>query len=356
MTLPDPVVRLEKKGESPSSASTIRPSMPPRLRPDRHCGGSGRGRRRSRHPRPGSGRRGENLRRRADIKEFGKPRQPPLLSELCDAIEQSQKPVVAAIHGNALGADWSSRSPLMRELQRVTQASACRKSPWNHSGAGGTQRCHDLSVSCRPWRPSPRAPDDGGRSLAARPYRCHRRRRPRRHGDHPRGAPDRRAFAPHRSLPFPPFDHAAAEAALADIKKKARGQIALGRAAEMVMAGATLSSPKVSRSSGRLFSPLSSASRPPHSGIFSLRTGGAPCERPRRHYARKVETSVSPAAARWDRRSPWLSPMRYKVILVEQNEQAAEGARGRVGSIYERSLNRPHRRRCRRRAQAAHKF
>jgi 3-hydroxyacyl-CoA dehydrogenase len=39
----------------------------------------------------------------ADITEFGKPPQEPLLGEVLDAIEQSAKPVVAAIHGTALG-------------------------------------------------------------------------------------------------------------------------------------------------------------------------------------------------------------------------------------------------------------
>ncbi|MFZ5705298.1 MAG: 3-hydroxyacyl-CoA dehydrogenase NAD-binding domain-containing protein [Pseudomonadota bacterium] len=39
----------------------------------------------------------------ADIAEFGKPRLDPVLPALCDAIEASSKPVVAAIHGTALG-------------------------------------------------------------------------------------------------------------------------------------------------------------------------------------------------------------------------------------------------------------
>jgi 3-hydroxyacyl-CoA dehydrogenase len=39
----------------------------------------------------------------ADITEFGKPRQPPALSEVCDTLEASAKPVVAALHGTALG-------------------------------------------------------------------------------------------------------------------------------------------------------------------------------------------------------------------------------------------------------------
>lgn len=39
----------------------------------------------------------------ADIREFGKPRQPPALSDLCSRIEACSKPVIAAIHGSALG-------------------------------------------------------------------------------------------------------------------------------------------------------------------------------------------------------------------------------------------------------------
>ena len=39
----------------------------------------------------------------ADIREFGKPPLPPGLHEVLDAIEGSAKPVVAAIHGTALG-------------------------------------------------------------------------------------------------------------------------------------------------------------------------------------------------------------------------------------------------------------
>ncbi|TFL18052.1 FAD-dependent oxidoreductase [Jannaschia formosa] len=39
----------------------------------------------------------------ADISEFGKPPQSPGLPEVCDVIEASAKPVVAAIHGAALG-------------------------------------------------------------------------------------------------------------------------------------------------------------------------------------------------------------------------------------------------------------
>ncbi|WP_275531876.1 enoyl-CoA hydratase/isomerase family protein, partial [Brachyspira hyodysenteriae] len=39
----------------------------------------------------------------ADITEFGKPPQSPSLHDVIDTIENSPKPVIAAIHGTALG-------------------------------------------------------------------------------------------------------------------------------------------------------------------------------------------------------------------------------------------------------------
>ena len=39
----------------------------------------------------------------ADITEFGKPPKPPALNDVLSTIENSPKPVIAAIHGTALG-------------------------------------------------------------------------------------------------------------------------------------------------------------------------------------------------------------------------------------------------------------
>ncbi|CAE6830361.1 Fatty acid oxidation complex subunit alpha [Paraburkholderia nemoris] len=46
---------------------------------------------------------GRNFIAGADIREFGKPPVPPSLPDVCDRIEACSKPVVAAIHGAALG-------------------------------------------------------------------------------------------------------------------------------------------------------------------------------------------------------------------------------------------------------------
>jgi 3-hydroxyacyl-CoA dehydrogenase len=39
----------------------------------------------------------------ADVREFGRPRAAPILSSVCDLLETSPKPTIAAVHGNALG-------------------------------------------------------------------------------------------------------------------------------------------------------------------------------------------------------------------------------------------------------------
>lgn len=43
----------------------------------------------------------------ADINEFGKPMQEPTLPQVNAALESLTKPVIAAIHGTALGAGLS---------------------------------------------------------------------------------------------------------------------------------------------------------------------------------------------------------------------------------------------------------
>ncbi len=77
----------------------------------------------------------------ADITEFGKPISEPGLPLLCDRIEQSPKPVVAAIHGTALG---GGLEVALACHYRMSAASARLGLPEVKlgllPGAGGTQR------------------------------------------------------------------------------------------------------------------------------------------------------------------------------------------------------------------------
>lgn len=77
----------------------------------------------------------------ADIREFGQPLLPPALYQLADAIEASSKPIVAAIHGTALG---GGLEVAMACHFRVAATSAKLGLPEVTlgllPGAGGTQR------------------------------------------------------------------------------------------------------------------------------------------------------------------------------------------------------------------------
>src|SRR5436309_3612092 len=77
----------------------------------------------------------------ADIKEFGKPPQQPWLPAVVDAIENCSKPVVAAIHGTALGGGLEIA---LACHYRVADGGAKLGTPEVKlgllPGAGGTQR------------------------------------------------------------------------------------------------------------------------------------------------------------------------------------------------------------------------
>lgn len=77
----------------------------------------------------------------ADITEFGKPPQPPSLPEVQRAIEDSPKPVIAAIHGTALGGGLEVA--LVCHYRVAARSAACGLPEVNLGllpGAGGTQR------------------------------------------------------------------------------------------------------------------------------------------------------------------------------------------------------------------------
>ena len=88
---------------------------------------------------------GRNFIGGADIREFGKPPLPPTLPEVCDRIEACRKPVVAAIHGAALGGGLEIA---LAAHYRIALANAKLGLPEVTlgllPGAGGTQRAPRL--------------------------------------------------------------------------------------------------------------------------------------------------------------------------------------------------------------------
>lgn len=77
----------------------------------------------------------------ADIREFGQPPQEPNLPDVCNRIEAVNKPVIAAIHGTALG---GGLEVALASHFRIAVPSARLGLPEVHlgilAGAGGTQR------------------------------------------------------------------------------------------------------------------------------------------------------------------------------------------------------------------------
>ncbi|GLU32449.1 3-hydroxyacyl-CoA dehydrogenase NAD-binding domain-containing protein [Trinickia caryophylli] len=88
---------------------------------------------------------GRNFIAGADIREFGKPPQPPLLPTVCERIESSTKPVVAAIHGAALGGGLEiALAAHYRIALRDAKLGLPEVNLGLLPGAGGTQRAPRL--------------------------------------------------------------------------------------------------------------------------------------------------------------------------------------------------------------------
>jgi 3-hydroxyacyl-CoA dehydrogenase len=77
----------------------------------------------------------------ADIREFGKPSQPPILPEVIAAFDASAKPIVAAIHGTALGGGLEvALACHFRVALRSAKLGLPEVKLGLLPGAGGTQR------------------------------------------------------------------------------------------------------------------------------------------------------------------------------------------------------------------------
>ena len=89
----------------------------------------------------------------ADITEFGKPPQQPWLPMVVDAIENCSKPVVAAIHGTALGGGLEIAlgchyrvADASAKLGTPRSSLACSRAPEGPSG------CRASPAFARRWR------------------------------------------------------------------------------------------------------------------------------------------------------------------------------------------------------------
>jgi 3-hydroxyacyl-CoA dehydrogenase len=177
----------------------------------------------------------------ADIGEFGRPPQPPFLPDLCGEIEACEKPVVAALHGTALGGGAEvALACHARIAARDTRLGFPEVKLGLIPGAGGTQRLPRLTgiafaaqaiasgrmigadealkaglIDAVSDGPARDAAVGHARALAAELQ----------------GRPPRRTGA--RAAPQLTRDEA--ETLIAEVDARARGQIAPGRAARAVL-------------------------------------------------------------------------------------------------------------------------
>lgn len=286
----------------------------------------------------------------ADIKEFGKPPSAPLLPDVITALEQSKKPILAAIHGTALGGGFEVA---LGCTYRTMAASARVGLPEVNlgiiPGAGGTQRLPRLTgIEAALDMVTSGKPVAAKAALAA-------------------GMVDQvftvetvdelvtesltyldevlaggSVPAPVSARPVPAHDATACAEKIATITQRARGKLSPVKAAEAVMNATTMSFVDGMQAEREIFlalraHPQSSALR---AAFFAERqTAKIPALKD--VAPRDVQTiGIIGAGTMGAGIAVACLDAGYQVTLVETNEAAAEAGEGRVRATYDRLLGR----------------
>jgi 3-hydroxyacyl-CoA dehydrogenase len=278
----------------------------------------------------------------ADIREQGKALQPPSLPEVCNAIEACAKPVVAAIHGNALGGGLELA---LSAHARIATADARVGFPEVNlgiiPGAGGTQRAPrlagmataiELVTSGRPISGA----QAYARGLIDRVASGDLREEATALARELIGKPIRRTGA----LPVPPFDRTAIEATIATIEKRARGQLSPGRAAWAALMSADLDIASGLKREREIFSELvvSDQAAALRHVFFAERESskipGLDGVTPR---PVKI-VGIAGAGTMGAGIAVTCADAGYRVVVVEQDDAAANAGRERIAALYDRGI------------------
>jgi 3-hydroxyacyl-CoA dehydrogenase len=278
----------------------------------------------------------------ADIREFGKPPLPPGLPDVLSIVEASTKPVVAAVHGTALGGGFELA---LACHARVLDSRAIVGLPEVKlgliPGAGGTQRLPrligiraaiDLAASGRQVKADEALALGIADSIATGDLRQ-----------------DALALAsslvgqPIRRLnegATPPFERADIDAALAAIAQKSRGQASPMIAAQTVLLASELPFAEgMARERAAFIECLQSDQSKAMRYIF-----GAEREAPRAPQLegispRKVErVGIIGAGTMGAGIAVAFADAGYKVAVVETSEAAVEAGRKRIAAPWDRQL------------------
>ncbi|HEU5019312.1 MAG TPA: 3-hydroxyacyl-CoA dehydrogenase NAD-binding domain-containing protein [Pseudolabrys sp.] len=278
----------------------------------------------------------------ADIREQGKPPKPPVIGDNCALIEASDKPVVAAIHGVALGGGFEVA---LASHARIASADAKVGLPEVTlgiiPGAGGTQRAPrlcgvpaaiDLVTSGKPL-PASRALALG---LIDRIAESDPRREAIAYARELAGKPIRRTGA----LAVPPFDRADAEKTITAVEKKARGQISPGKAARAVLFSADYGIDEgLARERAIYLDLVGSDQAAALRHVFFAEREAAKVPGLKGIKPRDVSTiGIAGAGTMGSGITVAALDAGYRVIVVEQNDEAADAGRSRIAGLYDRAI------------------
>ena len=278
----------------------------------------------------------------ADIKEQGKPPVPPVTSDNCALIENADKPVVAAIHGTALGGGFELT---LACHARIATADARVGLPEVTlgiiPGAGGTQRAPRLAgvpaaidmVTTGKMIPAPKAASLG---LIDRIAKSDLRAEAIAFARELIGKPIRRTG----ELSVSAFDRAAAEQAVAAAEKKARGQISPGKAGRAVLWAADLPfADGLKRERDTYLELVVSDQAAALRHVFFAEREAAKVPGLDGVTPRAVNSiGIAGAGTMGSGIAVACADAGYNVIVVEQNQAAADAGRARIAGLYDRSI------------------
>jgi 3-hydroxyacyl-CoA dehydrogenase len=279
----------------------------------------------------------------ADIREFDSPPTPPFLSEILDALDECPRPVVAAIHGTALGGGFElALCCHARILAPDGRVGLPETRIGLIPGAGGTQRLPRLAgvmaaldiVSTGRHVAADEALALGMVDEIATDIRAAAIARAR--GLAAGGAPPPRV----RDRAVPEFDRAAFVKAVAAIQVRARGALAAPAAAEAIGWAADL--------------PFDEAIAKERARSFALRTG--PQSKALRHLFHAERQAARLTSEGGQEPRTWvvrragvvgggtmgsgiaiaLADAGFRVTLVEASPETVRAAEGRVTTVYDR--------------------
>jgi 3-hydroxyacyl-CoA dehydrogenase len=278
----------------------------------------------------------------ADIKEQGRPSQPPFLPEVYNVIEACSKQVVAAIHGSALGGGFELA---LAAHARIATPDARIGLPEVNlgiiPGAGGTQRAPRLCgvpvaielVSSGKPLPASKALAVGLIDRIA-------------DGDLRAGAiafardligkPIRRTGA----LAVPLFDRAEAERQVAAVEKRARGQVSPGEAARAVLFSADNEFAEGLKRERAIYSELVTSDQAAAlRHVFFAERAAAKVPGLEAVTPRSIAIiGIAGAGTMGSGIAVACLDAGYQVIVVEQNDVAAVSGRARIDGLYDRAV------------------